>query len=75
MDNKRLHTLLFFRLIVFVAAIVERYRDSELCLGNICGGVSYGQETLRTAALPVISSGKIDSSTSRSSFWSSIPIV
>jgi len=62
------HTLLFLGFIVFVSAIVERYCDSELCLGNICGVSVYGKKTSRKAALPVISSGKIDSSTSRSSF-------
>ena len=62
------HTLLFFCFIVFVAAIVERYCDSELGLGNICGVSVCGKKMLRKVALPVISSGKIDSSTSRSSF-------
>jgi len=39
-DRISLHTLLVFPFLVFVPAIVERYCDSELCFGNVCGGVS-----------------------------------
>ena len=63
-----MHTLLVLTLLIFVPAIVERYCDSELRLGNICESVSRLVIMSREDALPVISSGKIDSKTSLSSF-------
>lgn len=63
---------------VFLAGCdVEHYGDSELCFGNIYGGVVSVLGGLRglPGAVPVISSGKMDSRTSLSSCWSSTPIA
>lgn len=66
-----------FALVFLLCCDIELDQHAEFRLGNICADAvsSVPVATGRVTAVPVISSGKIDSRTSLSSCWSSTPMV